>query len=300
MPLEQLNADYSLTHQLTFVAGPGGLPMIEINNPLAKAKISVYGGQVLSFQPVGAADCLFLSEKAYYAEGKAIKGGAPVCWPWFGADPEGKGRAAHGFVRNRMWNVKSTETLEEGGTKVVLGLSDSEETRSIWPYAFEMAIAITVGTTLQLQLMTRNTGDQAFVLTQALHTYFAVGEIAQVEVLGLDGTRYLDKAKNGGGGEKSQAGAVTVAEEVDRIYLDVPSELAIVDAALGRRINITSSGSKTAVVWNPWAEITAASADLTDDSYQKFICVETTNAATDVIEVPAGGDACLTATYGIG
>lgn len=135
MTLEQLNADYALTHQLThqltFVEGPGGLPMIEINNPLAKATISVYGGQVLSFQPVGAADLLFLSEQAYYAEGKAIKGGAPVCWPWFGADPEGKGRAAHGFVRNRMWNVNSTETLEDGETKVVLGLSDSEATREI-------------------------------------------------------------------------------------------------------------------------------------------------------------------------
>ncbi|NJR69263.1 MAG: D-hexose-6-phosphate mutarotase [Synechococcales cyanobacterium CRU_2_2] len=300
MTLEQLDADYSLTHQLTFVAGPGGLPMIEINNPLAKATISVYGGQVLSFQPVGAADLLFLSEQAYYAEGKAIKGGVPVCWPWFGADPENKGRAAHGFVRNRMWNVNSTETLEDGETKVVLGLSDSEATREIWPYGFEMAIAITVGTTLRLQLMTRNTGDQPFALTQALHTYFSVGEIGQVEVLGLEGTRYLDKAKGSGGGEKSQLDAVTVAAEVDRIYLNVPSELAIVDASLGRRINITSSGSKTAVVWNPWAEIAAASGDLADDSYQKFICVETTNAATDVVEVPVGGDACLVATYGIG
>lgn len=292
--IEQLNTDHGL-ESVSFAAGTNGFPMVQVSNAMAKATLSVYGGQVLSFQPTGGTDIMFVSKKAYYAEGKAIKGGAPVCWPWFGPDPEGKGRAAHGFVRNRLWNVVSTETLSGGETKVVLGLSDTAETREIWPQAFELAIAITVGKTLHIDLITRNKGDAAFSITQALHTYFSIADINQVKVSGLEGKQYIDKVD--GSAEKAQDGAVTFAGEVDRIYLDVPAALAIEDGS--RRIDIASSGSKTAVVWNPWSAISVKSGDLEDDSYQTFVCVETTNAATDVVEVPAGGEYCLSATYSV-
>ena len=296
MTIDQLNNEYAIPGQLEFIKGKGGFPLIKIDNGKARALISVYAGQVLSFQPANQAhDLLFLSDAAYYQEGKAIKGGIPVCWPWFGPDPEDRGRAAHGFVRNRPWTVRATETLADGDTRITLGLVDSTETRGIWPAAFNLSLKVTVGNGLRVELLTRNTGDQPFTISQALHCYFNVGAIGQVQVLGLENTDYLDKVA--GGGRNTQVGAVRFDQEVDRIYLDVPSGLVIDDAALGRRINITSTGSHTAVVWNPWADIAAKMGDLGDDDYQRFVCVETANAANDTIEVKPGGEHRLGADY---
>lgn len=284
---------------ITQVEGEGGLPMIKVSNAYADALISVYAGQVLSFTPRGAADVLFVSDKAYYAAGKAIKGGVPVCWPWFGADPEGKGRPAHGFMRNRMWEMWGSSENADGSTTVTLGVESSPETLAIWPHAFKLAMEITVGKTLQLALVTQNTGDASFNITQALHTYFSVGDIVQTTVAGLEGTQYIDKAAGAGGAIKQQEGAVSIAAEVDRVYLGVPAELAIADGAQNRTIRITSSGNKTAVVWNPWVEIAASMGDLQDDDYTRFVCVETTNAADDVVEVPAGGEFRLVVEYSL-
>ena len=296
MTIEQLNVDYG-TNGIQFKAGKADFPLIDIDNGSATATISLYGGQVLAFQPKGEPEpLLFLSDNAYYQTGKAIKGGVPVCWPWFGPDPEDKGRPSHGFVRNRLWRVVKTETIGDT-TTVVLGVSASEETQAIWPYSFDLTIEISVGSSLSIALITRNTGDRPFRITQALHTYFTVGDISQVAVVGLDGADYIDKVD--GGAQKSQSGHVTVNQEVDRIYLDVPPELVIEDGALGRKVHVTSSGSKTAVVWNPWSEISAKSGDLTEDAYQSMICVETTNAATDVVQVQPQSEFRLTATYHI-
>ena len=298
MNTEQLNAEYAIPGQLKFIQGGGGLPFIEVSTANSSALISVYAGQVLSFRPVGEVDDLmFLSEKAYYQTGKAIKGGAPVCWPWFGADPQGLGRPAHGFVRNRMWNVVATETTESGEIRVILGLEDTPETIAIWPQSFTLMLEITVGKSLNLELVTRNTGAQLFPVTQAFHTYFKVGDISQVSVSGLENVDYIDKVNNSS--LKKQIGPVVINEEVDRIYLGVRDELVINDIALKRRIRIRSGGSKTAVVWNPWAKISAEMADLQDNDYRNLLCVETTNAATDVVEVSPGRESRLVANYSI-
>lgn len=298
MSIEQLNTDYGIAGQLKFVEGKGSLPFIEISNSMAKALISIYGGQVLSFQPITAAnDLMFLSEKAYYQEGKAIKGGIPLCWPWFGADPEGLGRSSHGFARNSFWTVIGTEVTPAKETKVKFRLLDTPETRKIWSQAFNLTLEITVGNTLTLELITKNTGDKAFAITQAFHTYFQVGDINKVKVLGLEDTKYLDKVANFQA--KQQQGTVTIAEEVDRIYTDVTKELVIDDPSLGRKLVINSEGSKTAVVWNPWIDICAKSADLEDRDYQRFICVETANAAKDVVEIAPNSEYRLQVNYKI-
>lgn len=295
--IKQLNSKYAIAGQLEFIEGPGGLPFIRINNTAASALVSVYAGQVLSFRPAGEPeDLMFLSKKAYYQTGKAIKGGVPVCWPWFGADPEGLGRAAHGFVRNRMWNVLGTGMTAEGEARVMLGLTDTPETHAVWPHAFSLTLEITIGKSLSLKLATRNTGNESFTVTQALHTYFSVGDIERTSVTGLEEREYIDKA-GGGSVPGHQHGAVTINAEVDRIYLDTPKELVIHDAALKRRIRIVSAGSKTAVVWNPWIKITAGMADLESHDYQHFICVETTNAAADIVQVAPGQESSLMAVY---
>lgn len=286
--IAQLNADYAIDGQLEFVEGKGGLPMIAIDNGKAKALISVYAGQLLAFQPAGEpTDVMFLSDNAYYAEGKAMKGGSPVCWPWFGPDPADQGRSSHGFVRNRLWQVQHTAATDQG-TKVILGLTDTDETRAIWPHAFKLSIEMTIGTMLNIELVTGNTGTQSFTITQALHSYFTVGDITQTKVIGLAGTDYLDKVD--GGQQKHQTGEITIEQEVDRIYLNVPHTITIDAPALGRKITITATNSKTAIVWNPWAEIAAKMGDLAADEYQRFVCVETANAANEVIEVAPGGE----------
>lgn len=296
MTIETLNSEFGLAGQLTFVSGPGGFPQIRVDNAQATALISVYAGQVLSYRPAGEAeDLLFVSNKAYYADGKAIKGGVPVCWPWFGPDPDSQGRPAHGFVRNRLWNVLGTAAGDDGATQVRLGLAATEETRKLWPHEFGLTLEITVGSSLSLTLATHNRGSEAFSITQALHTYFHTGDIGRVAVLGLDGADYLDKA--GDGSCKRQSGAVTVAAEVDRIYTGISYPLLIEDRDLRRRIRIDAGGSRTAVVWNPWQDIAARMDDLGDSDYTRFICVETANAAAEVIRVPPGETCRLSASY---
>ena len=290
--------EYEIEDELQFVEIEHGFTYIEINNARAHATISTYSGQVLSYRPKGQqADLLFVSDKAYYEDGKAIKGGIPVCWPWFGADPDDRGRPAHGFVRNRQWEVSASESLADGSTRVILCLTDSDETRNIWPHPFKLSIEITVGDALRVALVTHNTGDKSITISQALHTYFQVGDISKVRVLGLDGTEYQDKVD--GSARKTQSGAVTIDGEVDRIYEGVSGELVIDDASLGRKIRITSRGCSTAVVWNPWTEIAASMGDLGDDDYRKMLCVETANAGPETIKIGAGGEYRLEAEYTI-
>ncbi|MGS5089932.1 D-hexose-6-phosphate mutarotase [Hydrogenophaga sp. A37] len=299
MTLEDLNAEHAIADQLRFVAGPGGLPLIQVRNVHAEAAVCVHGAQVLSYRPVGAsADVLFVSERAHFQAGKAIRGGVPICWPWFGADPQGLGRPSHGVARTRRWSVRGTATTPGGATQITLGLMDTPETLAIWPHTFQLTMTITVGATLRLALTTLNTGEAPFQITQALHSYFAVGGIAQTSVTGLDGCPYIDKAA--GGVVKPPTGcAVTFAAEVDRIYTGAPAELALVDGARQRTVRIGAEGSHTAVVWNPGATLAASMADLQDDEYLRFACVETANAADEVITLPPGGEHRLVAAIAL-
>ena len=295
MNISELSQHFAIPGHVEFIEGPGGLPQIRIANTAATALISVYGGQVLSYHRHGEDELLFLSERAYYADGKAIKGGVPVCWPWFGADPEGKGRPAHGFVRTRMWTVGATAQPEPGLTRIELQLHDDDTTRALWPHRFALSMVVTIGDVLDLALVTHNTGEQAFDITQALHTYFAVGDIAQVGIAGLDGSRYLDKVRDFA--VFDQSGTVMFDGEVDRIYQRVQGPLTISDPVLGRRIDIDCSGSTTTVVWNPWKEIAIAMQDLADDDYRRLVCVETANAADEIVTIEPGTQYRLGARY---
>ena len=300
MDIEALNAEHGIDGILRFTEGRGGLTVIEIVNAKATAMISPYAGQVLAYRPVDAADdLLFVSQRAYFAEGKAIKGGIPICWPWFGADPEAKGRPAHGFVRTWPWQVLATESLADGSTRVQLGIADDGYTRAIWPQYFNLLVEILVGATLSVALVTRNAGDRPFTITQGLHTYFKVGDAGRVRVEGLDGCSYIDKAAGGGDAVIRQEGQLAFQREVNRIYEDVPPVLTIVDPTLDRRIRVESEHSRTAVVWNPWVETAKAMEDLEDQDYRRFVCVETVNTASEVIEIPPGQDYRLAARYSI-
>lgn len=298
MDIAQANDEFGIPGVLSICAGSGGLPLISIENSLASASISIHGGQVLSYRPVSNSDdLLFVSERAHFQPDKAIKGGIPVCWPWFGPDPEQRGRPDHGFVRSRPWRLLSTEARVDGGTGVLLGLRDDDSSRALWPHAFSLEIEITVGETLDLALTTRNSGDRPIEISQALHAYFKVGDVRQAQVLGLAGHEYIDKVVEGA--RATQSGPINVDGPVNRIYQETTDTLIIDDPSLGRSIHIEREGSRSAVVWNPWIEQSRAMNDFADDEYLRMICVETTNAADDSLSIAANESRRLTTRYRI-
>jgi len=300
MNASELNKEFSLDGILEITEEHSGFPFIKIKNQYASAVISLYGGQVLSYDQGEAEELLFLSDKAFYETGKAIKGGVPICWPWFGADPEGKGRPAHGFARNSLWQLDSTEQMVDGSTKVVISLLPVEDSKKLFPYKFKLTLTVVVGKKLELDLATENLDEKSFDITQALHTYFVVKNINEVSVSGLDGCAYLDKAKSNMGEEnKTQNGDVSFSGEVDRIYLDVPNDLYVRQKDTEKLTAIQSVNNKTAVVWNPWRELCEQSADLNSDDYTRFVCVETANAAENVIKVKPGDAFSLRVIYSV-
>ncbi|MEQ1636454.1 MAG: D-hexose-6-phosphate mutarotase [Methylococcales bacterium] len=298
MDITQLNSDFGLAEQLVFIEGPNSFPFIKINNNSATALISLYGGQVLSYKPkTEAEDLLFLSQESAYTEGKAIRGGIPVCWPWFGPDPKGLNRPNHGFVRNHFWLVTQTETISDNETTVRLVFKESIKKERTWQKPFTLRLEITVGKALRLNLTTYNTGEKAFAITQAFHSYFQVGHIKHVQILGLEGCEYFDKLAQGA--QKFQTGKIRITEEVDRIYMDAKNELNIADTAFNRRIQITSSSTKSAVVWNPWIKTSKKMLDLDNTAYKNFVCVEMGNVAFDLIEIMPGEHYSLCANFNI-
>lgn len=266
--------------------------VIAIKNRYGSASIAMQGAQVLSWAPEGEKPVIWLSKEAKFVKGKSFRGGIPICWPWFGPHPSDPALPAHGFARNLDWQLKDRRETE-AGTLVVLALAPNE---SSWPHQAELEYRIKVGKQLELELVTRNKGSDSFVLGCALHTYFHVSDVRNVKVLGLEETQYVDKVK---GGEKIQEGALTIDSEVDRIYLDTDSSCVIQDPGMNRSIRIAKSGSRSTVVWNPWAEKSEKLGDMGADGYLGMLCVETCNAHDDVVTVPATGEHCLRAVYSL-
>ena len=298
MNIENIKKDFSIGRQVNIIEGENNIPFVIVNNKSASACISLYGAQVLSYKPVGEFEFLFLSKLAKYQQGASIKGGIPVCWPWFGVDPENKGRQSHGFARNKMWELRSTEVLNDNQSRVVMGLIEDEESLLLWPHEFDLTIEITIGESLDINLKTKNTGRQKITMTQALHTYFSVTNIENIYVQGLDNKKYLDKANiNNGAIEKVQDGNIEFNQEVDRIYLETSASTQLIDKERKQQVNIVSVGSRTSVVWNPGVDICKNMSDLQNNDYLQFVCIETANAAEDFIDIFPGESFTLSATY---
>lgn len=287
MDIQALNERFAVDGRVSVRKANNDLPFVYINNKACKAVISLYGGQLLSYSR-GDNELLFLSEAAYYEVGKSIKGGVPICWPAFGASSSLESMPFHGFARNRFWSLESIEQASDSETSVTLELSEDESSLAIWPYQFKLRLKISLSEKLKMELVTENTGEEIFELTQAFHSYFKVSDISQVEIAGLENTHYLDKAKSNQGKEqKVQSSEISIDSEVDRIYLDVGKQIRIREQGQ-KIINIHSSGSRTAIVWNPWEELSSQSGDLQDDDYKRFVCVETANASKDIIRLEKG------------
>jgi len=284
--LEDLNRRYAITDQLAFESGPGGFTLAKIRNLQAEATVALHGGHVLSFSPRAHEPVLWVSKLSRFETGKAIRGGIPVCWPWFADHPTDGDKPAHGFARTALWSVTESEALKDGRTRLGLVISDNNDTRTLWPYLFRLEIDVTVGTMLQVELVATNTGKEVFTCGGALHSYFHVSSISNVVIKGLEGCSYIDKVDDSR--RRVQEGPVTINGETDRIYLETDGDCLIEDNGLQRRIGIAKSGSRTTVVWNPWVDKARAMKDFGDQEYHSMVCVETANAAEDLITVAPG------------
>jgi glucose-6-phosphate 1-epimerase len=261
----------------------------------ADAEIYLHGAHLTHWQPHGAAPVLFLSTRAAYAPGKAIRGGVPIIFPWFGPHATDRQAPMHGVARAREWRLVTSGPGRPGSVVVELALDDDAATRALWPPAFALRYRVTVGETLQMALEVVNTSPAPFTFEAALHTYLAVGDIRAVAITGLEATTYIDKV-DGMTRKRHGAEPLRLTGETDRVFLGTATPCVVEDRALGRRLVVDKTGSATTVVWNPWATKTAGIADLEPDDWRRMVCVETANAADDAVTLAPGARHVMTAT----
>lgn len=275
--------------------GNGGMPRARVSGARADAEVYLHGGHVTHWQPHGAEPVLFLSRRAAYAPGKAIRGGVPLIFPWFGAHATDRQAPMHGVARARPWRLLTSGPGADGAVVLELALEDDEATRRLWPAAFALRYRVTVGDVLHLALEVTNTSPAPFTFEAALHTYLAVGDVEAVAVTGLEHTTYLDKV-DAFTRKRHGAEPLRLTGETDRVFLGTPARCTVDDRALGRRLVVDKAGSATTVVWNPWATRTRDIADLGADDWRRLLCVETANAADDAVTLAAGGRHVMSAT----
>lgn len=258
-----------------------GFPALLISTPFSKAAISLFGGQVLSFVPGGFDDVLWVSPTSKRPP-DPIRGGIPICWPYFAKQGQPPDAPQHGLVRTMQWSVTHAQQNPDG--EIVLALAPPE----LPEVTMGLMLTMRIGRALEQALTTVNLGAETVRFTQAFHTYFKVGDASRVTVTGLDGLTYSDKFDNFN--EHAQQGDWNLQDardpgRSDRIYMNAGNQFELIDPAAQRRITLTTSGSKTLVVWNPGEEFIKAFADLPADGWRHYVCLEAANCGPDIIEL---------------
>ncbi len=268
--------------------------------------VAEQGAQILSYRRGDTPPIIWLSEEAAFQQGQSVRGGVPICWPWFGdlgrnredvrAMYQSEAEAPfHGLVRGLDWRLEQQRS--EGDTALLeFVCPQAQGTLSGWPHRVELTLQIRLDERLHIALISRNLGDRPVALSQALHTYFAVGDIHQVSVEGLDGARYIDTLENWQ--HRQQQGDLRYEGETDRIYLDLPPTLSLRDPLLNRRITLHTQGSRSAILWNPWIAKAQRLSQFADDAWQRMACIETANAMDDRVVVGAGASHTLAVSIG--
>jgi glucose-6-phosphate 1-epimerase len=277
----------------TFAELPGvelttahGLPAVRVSTEVASGLVFLQGAHVAAWEPAGHGPVIWMSENALYAPGKALRGGIPICFPWFGAHPEHKQYPAHGFARTRNFSYEGARRTADGGSQLELLLQNDAQTQTLFPYAFAARLRVAFGKTLGLELAVSNTSQQSFSFEEALHSYFCVADVEQASVLGLQGASYADKVQ-GMARFTESASELRLSAETDRVY-DSTATCTIRDLKAGRALRIEKAGSAATVVWNPWAEKAAQMSDLGADAWPRMLCVESANVGTSRILLGPG------------
>ena len=286
MTPEALNERFGIPGAVTFEEGNGGQTRMRISAGPSEAEIYLLGGHVTSWKPAGGDPVLWVSRESRFAIGQPIRGGVPICHPWFGAKADGPAGPQHGYVRLMEFDVESVSQEADGSVVVVLCTKFSMGNAN-WPGNFELRSRVTVGETLSMALETLNCGQEDLLLTEALHSYFRVSDVRNVSIAGLAGCGYVDKVA---GGEKRVQGnePLLFAGETDRAYLNTQAECVLADPGMGRAIHVAKSGSNSTVVWTPWEDKARRLPDFAEDQWAEMVCIETANALDDAVTVPPG------------
>lgn len=295
--IDALNRRFGKEGLAEIIAGRGGLPLLRINSQVGSAEIYLYGAHIVSWRPSGHEEVLFLSSQSEWAPGKAIRGGIPICFPWFGPKAGDPQAPKHGFARLREWRLDSLTPLDDGGVTLVCVLESDAATRAQWPHQFCAAYRVTLGKKLRLELSVINTGADPLRFEEALHTYFRVGEVNDLSVEGLDQVDYLDKNDNFR--KKHQDGDLRFQGPVDRVYLNTTAPVELVDHTLHRRLRTEKLHSETTVVWNPWEQGAASLSDFADDEWRSMVCVEVSNVMQQAIVLGPGEEHTLRAILSV-
>jgi len=283
--IAELDRRFGIPGAARVLEGNGGLPKVGVSSAGTAGEMYLLGAEVTAWKPRGAEHVLFVSAASKWADGRAIRGGVPICFPWFGNKADDPKAPAHGFVRAKAWEI---ESIVRAGDAVTVSLftGSDEGTKKMWPADFRLVHRATFGAELSLELEMTNTGAVPLRFEEALHTYFRIGDIGRARMRGLDGIHYLDKTD--GNREKTQHGDVEIAAETDRVYLDTPHAVELEDAALRRRIRVSKENSLATVVWNPWAEKAKAMSDFGDEEWKQMVCIETCNVAKHAVTLGPG------------
>jgi glucose-6-phosphate 1-epimerase len=281
----ELNKSHGISGVASIVSGNGGLAKVVVNTRRASGEMYLHGGHVTSWRPAGNAEVLYLSPNSLWQDGKAIRGGVPVCFPWFGDKAGDTSAPAHGFVRTRAWALKSVAT-QDGDAVVTMEIANSKDARQWWPHDFRLQCRARFGEELRIDLIVTNEGESAFSFEEALHAYFKVGDVQQVQLQGLDAISYLDKTDHRA--QKTQYGELRLTRETDSIFLNTQGDIELDDPSLPRVLKIQKENSLTTVVWNPWAEKSAGMADLGAGEWKNFVCAEASNVLPCSAQIDPG------------
>ncbi len=283
--IADLDRRFAIPGVANVVAGNGGLPKVTIATPNAVGEMYLHGAHVTGWQPRGAESVLFVSSKSHWEPGRAIRGGVPICFPWFGNKADNPQAPAHGFVRTTEWQL---ESIVQSGDAVTVSMftESNDDTKKWWPAEFRLVHRATLGAQLILELALTNTGTSPLRFEEALHAYFRVGQIDKARVQGLNDVEYLDKTDSNQ--MKTQRGLIEIVSETDRVYLNTAGAVELEDRSLGHRIRVAKENSLNTVVWNPWIEKAKAMADFGDTEWQQMICVEASNVADCAVQLEPG------------
>jgi glucose-6-phosphate 1-epimerase len=281
----KLNQRFGIPGVAEIVEGNGGLTKVRVKSAAVEGEIYLQGAHLTSWKPASAEEIIFMSRQSRFESGIAIRGGVPICFPWFGANANNPKAPAHGFARSRPWELESVEKNGDA-VSVTMSLVSDEDTKKWLPTTFRLLFRATFGPELAMELILTNTGESPLRFEEALHTYYRIGDISKTQLVGLDGVHYLDKTDSNQ--EKIQHGDIVIGAEMDSVYLNTTGTIEIVDPVLRRRIYVAKENSGNTVVWNPWLQKAQAMADLGETSWPNMVCVEACNVGANAPEVAPG------------
>jgi len=298
MQAAELTAEFGIAGVLHFVETELGLVKATVSLAGTAGEIYLQGAQVTLWQPSGERPVLFTSPNSAFAPGRAIRGGVPIIFPWFGPNRHAPAAPQHGFARTTAWHLDGVETLGCESLTLTFSFSDADVGSPFWPEPFRAIYTVTFGQTLSLRLAVQNRANHPIVFEEALHSYFAISDISGVAISGLAGATYIDKTD--AARRKPQAATlVSITAETDRVYLDTPKQCAIEDRGWRRRVVIEKDGAASSVVWNPWAEKAIAMADLGDPAWRGMVCVEIGNIADNEVRLSADAEHQMSAAISV-